>query len=229
MNDSDPTEPELLALLRADFTNPEPEIRARVSNRLAHSVGALALGGGATIAASPAHWAAAIRGHSLGFVASFVLGGAAGAGLFAVLQRPPAPERVYVDRPIVQAAPLVTASPKPELAIAPALSASSETKPPAPASAPRGPASLAEQQALLDIARSAFGRSDYPQTLQALSAHFRRFPKSVLAEEREALEIKALAANGRGAEAKSRAARFSAQFPQSLLLPSITESLKAIP
>src|SRR5688572_30701947 len=99
MTDSDPTspEPELLALLRADVSNPEHEVRARVSNRLAHSVGLAALSSAAE-ASTKSGWLTAVRGHSLGFVASFVLGGACGAGLFAALQRATAPERVYLDR-----------------------------------------------------------------------------------------------------------------------------------
>jgi outer membrane protein assembly factor BamD (BamD/ComL family) len=79
------------------------------------------------------------------------------------------------------------------------------------------------------VARRAFGLGDYAKALQALQAHFRRFPTSVLAEEREALEIKTLAASGRVAEARSRAARFAARFPQSLFLRSIDESTKTIP
>ena len=233
MNDSDPTKPELLALLRADFANPEREVRARVSSRLAHSVGTLALSSAAAVRTTP-NWAAGLRGHSLGFVASFVLGGACGVGLFAALQRPPAPLRVYVDRPIAQTAPAASAaSAAPALAPVPSMSSQPKSVLPlaaqASSSAQRGPAGLAEQQALLDVARSAFGRNDYPQALRALNAHFLRFPKSVLAEEREALEIKTLAASGRVAEAKGRAARFAARFPQSLFLPSISESMKAIP
>jgi hypothetical protein len=142
MNDFEPTDPELLALLRADFKHPEREVHARVSNRLAHSVGTLALSSAAAARTTPS-WAAAVRGHSLGFVASFVLGGACGAGLFAALQHPPAPLRVYVDRPLVQ-----TAKTAATLAPVPSSSAA-EVKPLLPlaaqagSSAQRAPAGLA--------------------------------------------------------------------------------------
>jgi len=84
-------------------------------------------------------------------------------------------------------------------------------------------ASLAEQQALLDVARGAFARGDYRATLQTLATHAARFPKSVLAEEREALQIKGLVASERLPEARSLARRFQARHPQSLLLPSIKD------
>ena len=169
-----------------------------------------------------------MRQQSLGYAVSFALGGGCGAGLFAVLQRPPAAERVHVERPIQQAAPIAAVSTEPPSVVAPQPSASIPAKA-AAAGSVRGPAGLAEQQALLDVARSAFGRNDYPQTLAVLSAHSQRFPKSALTEEREALEIKALAASGRFSEAKARAARFTARFPHSLLLPSIADSLRANP
>jgi len=65
--------------------------------------------------------------------------------------------------------------------------------------------------------------------LAALKAHFRRYPKSMLGEERAALEIKALAASERRTEAMARAVRFKAQYPQSLLLPSVQDSVGVIP
>ena len=217
--DQDRVDPEMLALLRADFAPAGAAVKERVSSRLAHSVGALTLSGGALgahagLAARPATglWLA-LRAHPLGFFASFVLGAACGAGLYATA-RAPAPERVvYVDRPVwsvaralsslepaphdSETAPAITRPAAAPSAVIPALSASGDRG---------GMASLAEQQALLDVARSAFAQSDYAATLTALARHFQRYPKSVLGEEREALEIKALAGAGRADEAKARAA-----------------------
>src|SRR6187549_1087085 len=189
MNDPDPTDPEreAIALLRADFAIPEREVRTRVSNRLALAIGTLALA--APAPRTPSGWRSLLRQQSLGYAVSFALGGGCGAGLFAVLQRPPAAERVHVERPIQQAAPIAAVSTEPPSVVAPQQSASIPAKA-AAAGSVRGPAGLAEQQALLDVARSAFGRNDYPQTLAVLSAHSQRFPKSALTEEREALEIK---------------------------------------
>jgi hypothetical protein len=241
MNDSDQDalDPEMVSLLRAEFAPASAEVKERVSNRLAQSAGALALSRATgapqiPVASSPAPLLAALRAHSLGFAATFVLGTAFGSGLYAATRRAEPMQLVYVERPVAQAP-----TPVSRAAIAPPLLQSAA--PPEPAPAPTavsmpsasaehvGPASLAEQQALLDIARRDFARSDYAATLDALNAHFRRYPKSVLGEERDALEIKALAASGRDAEARGRATRFKAQFPQSLLLPSVEDSVGTIP
>jgi hypothetical protein len=238
-SDQESVDPEMLALLRADFAPAGVAVKERVSSRLAQTVGAFALGGsayaglGARPTAGP--WLA-LRAHPLGFFASFALGAACGVGLYAGVRRP-APERVvYVERPLSQSAPAVSSEEptRQNSETLPALTQSARAPsvavPLLSASVDRGGiASLAEQQALLDVARSAFARSDYAATLAALATHFQRYPKSVLGEEREALGIKALAATGRTAEAKARAARFKAQFPQSLLLPSVQDSVGLIP
>ena len=241
MNDIDrePEDPELIAALRADFAPAHALAKERVSQRLAASVGALILNGPprlpAPVPARPlAPILTALRAYPFVFVVGFALGGASGAGLLAALRSPPKPEIRYVDRPVSQP-PATLPSPP----IAPAESATTPALPPkptlsvtagaAPSAERSGLAQLAEQQALLDIARQAFARSDYSSALQTLDAHFKRYPKSVLGEEREALQIKTLAATGQVTEAKARASGFKARFPQSLLLPSLTESVGAIP
>jgi outer membrane protein assembly factor BamD (BamD/ComL family) len=90
-------------------------------------------------------------------------------------------------------------------------------------------ASLAAQQALLDDARTAVARGDETAALRALELHARRYPDSVMVEEREALAIKAFVAKGKYAEARARGDRFRTRFPRSLLLPSIDETLSTIP
>lgn len=233
-SDQDSVDPELLALLRSDFAPAAAAVKERVSNRLAHSVGALALSRGALGASSGFGARAGLR--KLSFLASFAVGAACGAGLYAAARRP-MPERVvYVDRPVWQAAPRASSleptpqEPQTVPALVPPARAPSAVVPALSASGDRGGmASLAEQQALLDVARRAFAQSDYEATLATLATHFQRYPKSVLGEEREALDIKALAAAGRLDEAKARATRFKAQFPQSLLLPSVQDSVGLIP
>ena len=218
-----------LAQLRADVVLPDAEAAQRVSARLSRTIGALAPG------ASSLPRRGFRLAQPLQIVAGFVTGGVVGALLYGAL-RPPKVESVYVERPAVSASsPAASAPPEaapPELAPRP--SSRPAALPQAPlASAPRISvdrlASLAEQQALLDDARVAFARSDYTQTLQILATHAARFPKSVLAEEREALQIKALAGSDRQPEARARATRFQARYPQSLLLPSIKDSVGAIP
>lgn len=233
MTESEPesVDPALLGALRADFEPVAAVARERVAERLASSVGTLSLGRplSAPLTPSPVGWA---RARSLSWLASFVLGGLCGAGLYGALRAEPAPRVIYIERatppasvlPLVAASAAPTALPAPTEVKAP-IAVSNASATPSASGARSAFANLAEQQALLDLARAAFARSDYPTTLALLKTHFQRFPKSVLSEEREALEIKALAGSGRSAEAHARAARFSANFPQSLLLPSINDSL----
>jgi len=226
---------EELAQLRADVAVPDEDATRRIAARLSRSIGAPAVASGTP---SPHGFP---RFRSLQLVTSFVVGGIVGAGLYGAL-RAPRVERVYVQRPpapsqpmVSSAAPFSSAAPVtsavlavPPLAPPPLSSARSTALASASAAGDRS-ASLAEQQALLDIARAAFARADYSATLRTLDSHSARFPKSVLAEEREALQIKALAASARLPEARSLAARFQARHPQSLLLPSIKDSVGAIP
>ncbi len=228
---------DMKALLRADFAPASAASKDRVSNRIVQSLGAAALSRVAGPAQTPVHarpLAAALRAHPSGFITSFALGAVVASGLYAAVRRPEPVRIVYVDRarsaaalaPDVQtvppkAAPNDDAQPA---SVTPAVASAQA------AAAPRSSASgLAEQQTLLDAARIAFARNDYPATLEALAAHFQRYPKSILGEEREALEIKALAASGHESEAKARAARFEARFAQSLLLPSVRDSVGTIP
>ena len=218
-----------LTQLRAELVTPDAEATRRVGARLSRSIGTLAVGN------VPAMPRALAWARPLQLVASFVVGGLVGAGLYSAL-RAPRLERVYVERaPAAVQVPVVGALPTravPEMApsAAPpfAFARSAALTPTASATGDRL-ASLAEQQALLDVARAAFAGSDYPATLKTLAAHSARFPKSVLAEEREGLQIKALAASGRMPQARALAARFQARHPQSLLLPSIKDSVGAIP
>jgi hypothetical protein len=89
-------------------------------------------------------------------------------------------------------------------------------------------ASLREQQALLDQARLALGHGQPDRCLAALGTHRSRFPTSLLAEERDALTIKALAASGNLAAAREQATAFLTRYPRSLLLPSIEATVGAI-
>jgi hypothetical protein len=88
--------------------------------------------------------------------------------------------------------------------------------------------SLAEQQILLDVARRALARGDGATALEALAWHRSRFPRTQLAEEREALTIKALRAAGRGGEASAQAQQFTARYPRSVFSPGLSET-EAIP
>jgi len=81
--------------------------------------------------------------------------------------------------------------------------------------------SLAEQQALLDDARSALRRGDGSAALAALRSHIARFPETAFDEERQAVAIKALVLVGQLDAARQREAAFERRFPASLLRPSL--------
>lgn len=89
-------------------------------------------------------------------------------------------------------------------------------------------AGLREQQALLDQARLALGQGQSDRCLAALAMHRSRFPTSLLAEERDALTIKALAAAGDLPGAREQAVAFATRYPKSLLLPSIEATVGTI-
>jgi hypothetical protein len=61
-----------------------------------------------------------------------------------------------------------------------------------------------------------------------LDEHARRFPRGVLAEEREALASQALARSGRGNEALDRGTRFRRTYPTSLMAPAVEDALGTI-
>ncbi|HYP77536.1 MAG TPA: hypothetical protein VER12_16305 [Polyangiaceae bacterium] len=222
-----------LRQLRTEVIVPDGEATKRVAARLSRSIGALAVG--------PANSGppALAQVRPLQLLASLVVGGVVGAGVYAAF-RPP--RVVYIERPPVPVSSSATSAATalnavPTASAAPEFTFSAASQPSARASASSPSASsgggrlssLAEQQALLDVARAAFARSDYSATLQTLTRHSARFPKSALAEEREALQIKALAGSDRLQEARALAAHFRAQHPQSLLLPSIRDSVGTIP
>jgi hypothetical protein len=87
------------------------------------------------------------------------------------------------------------------------------------------PGELGPEVTLLDRARRALSEGDAARAQALLLEHARRFPKSLLTQEREALVIKALAASGRRDAARARAAEFEQRYPKSLLLDSIKKAL----
>lgn len=89
---------------------------------------------------------------------------------------------------------------------------------PRPAVAPPSPKSssstLAEEHRLLRAARGALS-SDPAHALALTREHERRFPRGVLAQEREVIAIQALAALGKAEAARQKADGFDDQYPDS--------------
>lgn len=77
---------------------------------------------------------------------------------------------------------------------------------------------FAVELALLQRAQTDYTRRDLSAALAVLAEHAHRFPKGRLAEEREALRVRALLAAGRTAQAHHVATAFAIEFPRSALL-----------
>jgi len=95
----------------------------------------------------------------------------------------------------------------------------------APAIASAQSPGLAEQLALLETARNAIAQKNAAAALRALESHAAQFPSSALAEEREALTIRALVLANRSGEARGHLAQFETSFPNSLLLSALKRTV----
>ena len=90
-------------------------------------------------------------------------------------------------------------------------------------------ADLRGELALVQMGRTALGRREYEGALDALDEHAKKFPRGVLAEEREGLAVQALVGAARYEDARRRGGRFREKYPQSALLPGVLEALRSIP
>lgn len=241
MNELPPLSKELAALREAARPPRPPQgFEDRVAAKLAQSM--------LTIPQAPSPSGAATASAQLP-LAKLISGGVlvllTGVGLGValdrnVLQPPPvvAPPPVVVTAPVAPAPTpsVVVPEPSPPPPVEPVKAVVPPTpKPVAPVvevpakpvpvvEAPANPVggrdvSLSAERALLEVARAAMAKGDLPATFTALEKHQRDFANGRLAEEREALFIKALHAAGREVEAASRTERFNQQFPDSLLAP----------
>ena len=80
---------------------------------------------------------------------------------------------------------------------------------------------------LLQRAHGAYTRRDFSVALTLVAEHARQFPKSHLAEQREALRVRSLAGAGRADEAHRAAAAFAVRFPRSVLLPRVMKGAES--
>ena len=122
------------------------------------------------------------------------------------------------------------ASPRQEFAraVAPAPRALPAPANPALTTQPRRPRHSASTQEsyraelrLLQRAHAAYAGHDYGDALVVVAEHARRFANGHLAEDREALRVKALIGAGRTEEASTAATSFARRFPRSVLLPRL--------
>ena len=120
----------------------------------------------------------------------------------------------------------------PNATIAPALRTADDARPEAPPPEPipkssQGSSGVTEVESyerelrILEPARRAFARGDFAAVIAAADEHERTFPTGGLAEEREALRVRALFREHRDADARRAAAAFRKRFPRSVLLDEI--------
>ncbi len=226
----EPLDPELVALLDAERGASPPQVSLdRVWSRVALvTLPAPASGGAHSGAAASRGWLAS---NAAGVAAAtFVLGGVAGAGFHAIVQKSPTEHTVYVDC-LVPMAPTITAPAivAPAPSVVATVDTSPTSRPGSHSPAPSATSSLAAERALLDDARGALSAGDAARALALADEHGRRFARAQLGEEREAIAIQALVALGRNVEARARAARLKTVAPNSLFMPAIDASLKSIP
>ena len=161
-------------------------------------------------------------------VSAALIGGAVGAAGHAYLASP---------RPIAPAAPAETtpkSAPAPSPPIEPVVSPP-ESPAPALTATPsasriesRTPSagSLRAERLLIETASAALTRGDTQSAIAALRQHARSFPKGDLAEEREVLLVKALAASGDDRAAEKRAKEFKKKFPGSMQQGSVDDAAR---
>lgn len=87
---------------------------------------------------------------------------------------------------------------------------------------------LSAERGLLDVARTALARGEASEALRAAEQHRASYPSGILAEEREALAIKALVALGRMNEARSRAGAFERKFPSGIMVRTVRSAVEAV-
>jgi hypothetical protein len=211
-------DPELDALLANGKEIPQLSdiVRARALSRARASVENLA------VVPTTAHTGRR-RALSLAFAASAILSvGVAGA---VVAIRTFAPQPMPPAQP---AAPHVSTPPA-VLPADPAVPAAAP-QPSAPVKRSTRPALASESYAaeleLLQRAQAAYAGRSFTNALTVVAEHRRRFPNGRLAEEREALRVRALNGAGRAREARAAAAAFAERFPRSVLLPRLTPESK---
>ncbi len=221
-----PLAPDLAALLASERTiEPQPDsvrrralLRARAADRWQGR-------GSAPSAIRLWRWARRAPSVAAMAVAALVVTGL-GAAVLQVTWRPASPVEAAGHQeavpPSPPSAPRLRARPSP-LAV-PAPEAKDDEPPAKPVASPRSSATAAGPSGelrLLQAAREAILAGNYRTALASLDAHARRYPGGRLAEEREALRVKALRGLGRSDEAQRAASDFRRQFPRSVLSPQM--------
>ncbi len=213
--------PEARAFLDAEGSVPElpSAVRARAIGRARDALAARAI---LPLAppprvTSPARWAATVTLAALTGAASVV----AAYGIHAhFAQVEPSTQESPLATPVlVVAVPKTPDAPEPlppvDEEAPPSRSGMLPTRRPSPADALRAELHVLRQ------ARAAVAHEDFAAALAPIAEHTRRFRHGRLAEEREALRVKALVGLGRNEDARRAASSFRTCFPNSVLLRAV--------
>ncbi len=143
------------------------------------------------------------------------------------------PAKTSAPKPGTPAPPVPAALPDTPTEASPAVTIpperSSKAKVARRAKTPTDSETYAIELGLLEPAYHAVARGDFAAALAAIAEHQRHFVSGRLAEEREALRVKALLGLGRRAEAQRAASAFRERFPHSVLQRRIQGMLDASP
>ncbi|HEY3666151.1 MAG TPA: hypothetical protein VGL19_09135 [Polyangiaceae bacterium] len=161
----------------------------------------------------------------LPIAAVLAVAGLASAGMHLAASRAPASGATTVVEPGAPQTPAAPAAVAPSSVSLAAATEAEEAVAPVVGS-PRVEAHVrptpAQQYALevaeLEPARLGIGRRDYDSALRAIARHRRDYPAGLLAEEREALHVRALWGMGNQSAAKAAAETFRKRYPRSALL-----------
>jgi hypothetical protein len=232
LDDPSELDPDTIRALEAGLDEGTPQgAKAAVWGALAAALpkaaaAATAASGGAAAAAATA--TAGVSFVKMGAI-GVALGTLSGVGVFAT-QRATAPESpgsaqvapatprasaAAGARAVVKETPRAEPSPPETEANAPAVREQSDTSRAAPEEAPRAAEALLAESRRVATARSLLRRGSAADALSALVAVEREFPNGMLAQEREALTIEALAALGHRELVQQRAARFLSRYAAS--------------
>jgi len=223
----EPLDPATEALLAAERAFP-PQAEERRSRALARARNLVADG------KAPSRWSlhSSSRGRWLAAIGAGIVTAAAWAAVRHLreprsLRTSPEPMRPSLE--ITPSAPEAPATPAIPSGTTSALPEARRFAPPR-SSRPSSPSDGYDAELrLLEPARSAMARGNFRSALAALAEHQRRFPSGKLAEEREALRIKAMLGLGSSDEARAAAADFRKRFPTSVLLPRVEEMVQVAP